>query len=98
MSFALENKELLASAAGSTAMKMVGGKDKAQTITVMHPRVNNGRPTNLPAVWGKESAPFQPGTPEHIDWVVQRAVKSGNEFQSFATPEEAAAARFTNGA
>lgn len=55
-----------------------------RSITVTDPRLNGGRPTNIPSLWkGKELPQEQ---------AVQNALSSGKQFQSFDTLESAISA------
>lgn len=51
------------------------------SITVMHPALNGGRPTNIPSLWGGEE------TDEET--AILRALASGKTFQSFKTVQDA---------
>ena len=51
------------------------------SITVMDPRLNSGRPTNIPSLWsGKEV---------DEDAAVGNVLKSGRTYQSFGSMQEA---------
>lgn len=63
-----------------------------ESITVTHPRLNAGRPTNIPSIWGGQRPPFQHGTPEFEDWAVERALATGKTFPTFNSIDEAVAA------
>lgn len=54
------------------------------SITVTDPRLNGGRPTNIPSLWG--------GKEVDEDTAVRLALQSGNRYQAFGTVDEAVAA------
>jgi gas vesicle protein len=47
-----------------------------ETITVTHPSMNGGKPTNVPSIWGGQRY-------DNEDEIVDRAIKSGQTFQSY---------------
>jgi hypothetical protein len=47
-----------------------------ETITVTHPSMNGGKPTNVPSIWGGQRY-------DNEDEIVDRAINSGQTFQSF---------------
>lgn len=51
------------------------------SITVTNPKLNGGKPTNIPSLWG--------GKEVSEDEAIGRAIKSGNKYQSFGSIEEA---------
>lgn len=55
-----------------------------ESITVTDPRLNNGQPTNIPSIWDG-----QRGTEERA---IKEALKSGQEFDSFPSIDEAVTA------
>lgn len=63
-----------------------------ESITLTHPRLNSGAPTNIPSIWGGKRPPFKPGTEEFENWAVERALESGGKFDSYSSIEEAVAA------
>ena len=60
-----------------------------ESITVTHPLLNGGLPTNIPSIWAGQRPPAQFGTPQFEDWAVERALQSGQQFQSFGNIAEA---------
>lgn len=54
------------------------------SITVTDPRLNGGRPTNIPSLWG--------GRELNEDGAVEAALGSGRQWQSFRSIDEAVAA------
>ena len=52
------------------------------SITVTNPRLNNGRPTNIPSIWGGKHTLTE-------DDAVTEALRSGQTFQPFNSIEEA---------
>ena len=54
------------------------------SITVTHPRMNGGRPTNIPSMWN--------GRELNDDESVDQALKTGRPYQSFASIDEAVTA------
>lgn len=54
------------------------------SITVTDPRLNGGKPTNIPSLWG--------GKEVDENTAVANAVKAGKAYQSFETVDEAVAA------
>lgn len=56
-----------------------------ETITVTHPLMNGGKPTNIPSIWGGQRY-------DNEDIIVDRALKSGKTFQSFESIPVAVAA------
>jgi hypothetical protein len=58
-----------------------GSHSTEVSITVTHPRLNGGKPTNIPSLWaGKEVDEEE---------AVERALKSGRKFQSFGSVDDA---------
>ena len=51
------------------------------SITVQDPRLNEGRPTNIPSLWDRKVV--------DDDTAVERALKSGKKYNSYETIEEA---------
>ena len=51
------------------------------SITITDPRLNNGKPTNIPSLWG--------GKEVDEDTAVKNALKSGKNYQSFDTIDSA---------
>jgi len=71
-----------------------GTQSTERSITVMNPKLNGGRPTNIPSIWNVDGKvvelPFgQPGTE---DQAVEFALRTGEQFQSFNSIPEAEAA------
>jgi hypothetical protein len=67
-----------------------GGKGATEeSITVTHPSLNGGRPTNIPSIWGGQRPPGMFGTPQFEDWAVAQALKAGTSFPAFNSIEEA---------
>lgn len=67
---------------GYAAPRAADGRTMTElAITVSDPRLNGGRPTNIPALWG--------GRPVGDDEAVRRALASGRPWPSFDTPEQA---------
>jgi hypothetical protein len=61
-----------------------GSSSSELSITVTNPRLNGGRPTNIPSLWaGKEV---------DEETAVSNALKSGRQFQSFGSIDEAVSA------
>src|SRR5690606_23816994 len=58
------------------------------SITVTNPKLNGGKPTNIPSIWNGQR--YNPETEE--DAIVEQALASGQTFASFETIEEAVAA------
>ena len=54
------------------------------SITVTNPKLNEGRPTNIPSLWG--------GKEVSEDEAVERALATGKPYQSFPSIDEAVAA------
>lgn len=76
-----------------------GGFETEKSITVTHPMLNGGQPTNIPSIWGGQHPPYRFGTREFEDWAVNHAIRSGQTFKSFGSIDEAvAAARARSGA
>jgi hypothetical protein len=69
-----------------------GGIATEESITVTHPKLNGGAPTNIPSIWGGQRPPFEPDAPEFQDWAVDQALRSGQTFQPFSSIEEAVSA------
>lgn len=61
-----------------------GSVSTERSITVTDPKLNGGRPTNIPSIWG--------GRQVSQDEAIQNAVRSGTQFQSFGSIPEAVAA------
>ena len=58
-----------------------------ESITVTHPNINNGKPTNIPSIWDGRRY-------DDEEEIVLRAIASGQYFTSFESiPEAVAAAR-----
>ena len=51
------------------------------TVTVTDPRLNGGKPTNIPSLWGGEEV--------NEDTAVRKAIESRNTYQSYASIEDA---------
>ncbi len=67
---------------GHPARKNTDGSFSTEvSITVMDPRLNNGRPTNIPSLWK--------GVEVDEDTAVQNALASGRRFTSFDSIEAA---------
>jgi uncharacterized protein (DUF2267 family) len=70
---------------GLPAVRNADGSHSTElSITVTDPRLNGGRPTNIPSLWGGEVVP------DHD--AVTRALESGNQYQSFGSIDEAVTA------
>lgn len=65
-----------------------GSVSTEESVTVTHPRLNGGRPTNIPSIWNGRR--FDPETQE--DQIVEEALRSGQAFPSFNSIEEAVSA------
>lgn len=64
-----------------------GTYSSEESITVTHPSINNGEPTNIPSIWGGRRF-------DDEEEIVQRAIASGQHFKAFGSiPEAVAAAR-----
>ena len=66
-----------------------GSHTTEYSVTLTHPRLNGGKPTNVPSFWGGKIL-------QNEDQIVEMALKSGRKFQSFgsiAEAEKAAVAR-----
>jgi hypothetical protein len=77
----MNNRPILQNPDGSIATE--------ESITITHPQMNGGRPTNIPSIWGGQRPPHQPNTREFEDWAVDQANKSGQTFNPFNSIEEA---------
>jgi len=62
-----------------------------ESFTITHPRMNEGKPTNVPSIWGGKRPPFEDRETQE-DWAVNQANKSGEKFQSFDTIDDAVSA------
>ena len=80
----MNNRPILQNPDGSIATE--------ESITIEHPRMNGGRPTNIPSIWGGQRPPFPPNTREFEDWAVDNALKSGQQFPPFNSIDEAVSA------
>lgn len=70
---------------GLPARKNADGSYSTEvSITVTNPRLNGGRPTNIPSLWG--------GVELDEDRAVSRAIESGRKFDSFGSIDEAVTA------
>lgn len=63
-----------------------------ESITVTHPRLNGGLPTNIPSIWNGQRPPGQFGTSQFEDWAVEQAIRSGTKFPTFNSIDEATSA------
>jgi hypothetical protein len=54
------------------------------SVTVTDPRLNGGRPTNIPSLWG--------GKEVDEDTAVSNALKAGRKYDSFDTVDDAVSA------
>lgn len=88
---------ILAKLNGSTVNKLNGRPNLPNedgsfstelSITVTNPRLNGGKPTNIPSIW--DGRRFDPNTQE--DAIVEQALKSGQTFPAFASIDEAVSA------
>jgi hypothetical protein len=68
-----------------------GSVSTEESVTLTHPRLNGGRPTNVPSIWNGQR--FDPATQE--EEIVNQALASGQTFQAYGTIEEAVAAART---
>lgn len=67
---------------GYPAVQLENGSHMTEySITVTDPRLNNGRPTNIPSLWERKIV--------DQDTAVDKALKSKKEYKSFDTIEEA---------
>lgn len=70
-----------------------GGKPATEeSITITNPRINGGRPTNIPSIWGGRRPPGQMGSAEFEEWAVEQALRSGVKFPAFPDIDSAVAA------
>ena len=69
-----------------------GSFSTEESITVTHPRLNDGKPTNIPSIWNGKRPPMAPSDPGFEDYVVEQALKSGQKFPSFNSIDEAVSA------
>lgn len=61
-------------------------------FTIEDRRLNAGKPTNVPSVYGGQTAPFPKNDPRFRDWIVKNALKTRKKYRSFNALEEAMAA------
>lgn len=61
-----------------------GSRSTEVSITVTDPRLNGGKPTNIPSLWG--------GKEVDQNTAIKNAINSGNKYQSFSTIDEAVSA------
>ena len=76
---------------------VVGAKAGVKTeaegdFTIEDKRLNAGRPTNVPSVYGAQKAPFARNDPRFREWIVGQALKSKKRYRAFGNLEEAMAA------
>jgi hypothetical protein len=69
-----------------------GSFSTEESVTLTHPMLNGGRPTNVPSIWNGQRPPMVMDDPGFEDYVAEQAIKSGQSFPAFETIEQAVAA------
>lgn len=67
-------------------------------FTLQDPRINEGKPTNVPTKFGNVVAPFARNDPRFRDWLIENAIKSKKRFRPYGTLQEALEAAKAYGA
>jgi hypothetical protein len=60
-----------------------------ESITVTDERLNSGKPTNIPSIWGGRRPPAELDDAARENWAVEQALKSGQTFEAFGSIDAA---------
>lgn len=66
-----------------------GSFSTEESITVTDERLNGGRPTNIPSIWGGKRPPAELNGTERENWAIEQALKSGQRFEAFDNIDQA---------
>lgn len=66
-----------------------GSISTEESITVTDERLNAGRPTNIPSIWGGKRPPPELDDVARENWAIEQALKSGQRFQAFDSIDQA---------
>lgn len=84
---------------GEFVQNQDGTQSSERSITVTDPKLNDGRPTNIPTIWkiGGETVQLQVGV-EGQQRAIDFAIRSGESFDDFGSIDEAVTAAKTRSA
>lgn len=77
-------------APGEYVQNADGSRSTERSITVTHPNLNGGKPTNIPSIWMVDGKIVELlGQPNYEDRAVEFALQTGEKWQSYGSIAEA---------